>query len=185
MSPDLQKIEQELKKTGIPLDDLNIDEESKYVERKQEKLAEIFFNNIVDYSKWITSIALAALLLIGTIFRDKNGISNHLFLGSLILIFFSIIFSIILIYCVLRFWKREYEFLFDMSNYYTMLWTVKNKMNIYSIDDCEKSRRNSLEKISRSALFTMPELYVSLISAQILLFCFGMLCYVWGVNVQY
>ena len=72
MNVDFKEIEQEMKKVAQPLSDLDVDKESKYAIKNQERFAETFFKNVVDYSKWITSLALVALLLIGTLFGIKK-----------------------------------------------------------------------------------------------------------------
>jgi len=184
MSDDIQEIEQEMKKVAQPLSTIDIDKESKYAAEKHDRYAETFFKNVVDYSKWITSIALVALTLIATIFRDTEGIKNSYFVGSLVLICFSIIFSMVIIYLVLKFWKRNYDYYYDMRLYYSILWALKNNLNLYSPEDCEKQKKVMLEKVAKSAGFTMPELYSGLLSGQIILFFLGMVCYIYGVNIQ-
>jgi hypothetical protein len=172
-----------MRKVAQPLSDFNVDEESKSALKNQERFAENFFKNIVDYSKWITSISLAAFLLIGAIFRDEKGVSNPYYLASIILIFLSIIFSIGIFYCVLKFWRKEYDYYFDLSVYYSMLWALKNNLNLSSNSDCETKKHEMLEKRAGSTLYSMPGLYLFLILVQIILLFIGILCYIIGVNI--
>jgi hypothetical protein len=184
MNQDIHEIEQEMKKVAIPLSEFNVDDESKNALKNHERFAENFFKNIVDYSKWITTISLAAFLLIGAIFRDEEGVSNPFYLAAIILIFLSIIISIGIFYCVLKFWRREYDYYFDLSVYYSMLWALKNNLTLSSNSDCEKQKDDMLEKRAGSTLFSMPGLYFVLMILQIIFLFIGILCYIIGVNIQ-
>lgn len=183
MSADIDEILQETRKVAQPLISFDIDEESKKAQENKERYAESFFENVADYSKWVTSIALVALTLIATVFRDKTGIMNLFFVGSLLLILLSIVFSIAIIYCVLKFWKRNYDYYFDLSVYYAKLWSVKNNMTLYSPPDCENQMKEMIEKAGKSTFFSIPEVYTGLLAAQIIFFFFGLVCYAIGVNV--
>ena len=174
----------EMNKGGQPLATMDLDKESEYATKNQERFAEAFFNNVIDYSKWITSLALAALLLIGTLLNDKNEIAYPLFIGSLVCLFLSICVSIITFFCVLKFWNRNYDYYHDMSVYFSMLWTIKNDLTLYTPHDCEKQKEKMFENVTKGAFFTIPQFYTLLLSTQILFFFFGMVCYIVGINIK-
>jgi len=180
----INEIEQEMKKVAQPLSALDIDKESKYATKKRQEFAESFFKNVVDYSKWITSITLAALTLIGTIISVKGGVTNTLFTVSLVLIFISLIVSVGTIYCVLKFWQRNYDYYFDMSVYFSMLWSIKKGLNLYTPSNCEEQKKKMLQKAAENTLFSMPKLFSILLSVQIIFFFFGLIFFIFGVNFQ-
>jgi hypothetical protein len=182
MSDKTKEFIQAMNKGGQPLASMDLDKESEYATKNQERFAEAFFNNVIDYSKWITSLALAALLLIGTLFNDRSEISNPFFIGSLILLFLSICVSIITFFCVLKFWNRNYDYFHDMTVYYSMLWAIKNDLTIYSPNDCEKQKEKMFKNVTKGVFFTIPRFYTLLLSTQVFFFFFGMVCYIFGVN---
>ncbi len=184
MSGEIKDFIKAMNQGGQPLATIDLDKESEYATKNQERFAEVFFNNVIDYSKWITSLALAALILIGTLLNDKNQISNPLFIGSLIFLLLSICVSMITFFCVLKFWNRNYDYYHEMSVYFSMLWAIKNDSTFFTPQDCEKQKEKMFENVTKGVYFTIPKFYTLLLSTQVFFLVFGMLCYIFGVIIK-
>ena len=81
-----------------------------YVSNNVEKFTNLFFTGGIDFVKWTTTLAIAAILwIVSTFSKTFNSQSSHNVLLILALIFFvvSIIFAIHVVCFSLLYWKNQ------------------------------------------------------------------------------
>jgi hypothetical protein len=77
---------------------------------EQEKLqAEVYLKGIIDFIKWSSTLAVAAILWIGNFIASATGVSRTISAVSLLLLLSSLIVAILAAKRVLTAWAREWD----------------------------------------------------------------------------
>jgi hypothetical protein len=149
----------------------------KYGKLKEES-GDKYFNAVIDFFKWTTTFAFAALIWIGTNFHNYPSNSFIWFYVSIFSIVISIVISIVTTYLILNRWNYDWSSKFQLHNLLTMTEVNEKHPNAFSVDEMNKQRKLVLE--ASSTMFVQKRFDKYLIFHIVFLFL-GLIFYIFAM----
>lgn len=163
-------------------------DELDFFRKRRDISADSFLKSMIDYLKWTTTFALAALLWISSnltsLISDDSEfypINFYAALGSIGLIFIGISISVYLAYNIVRYWNAEWKLNYDLLH---ILLQYKER-RVDQLNSQEQVKKNipnlvDVTKARHEDPFH-PKLFMKYLPVQTICLTLGLLAYIVAV----
>lgn len=159
-----------------------------YAREKEKLLSETYIKGIVDFMKWSSTIAIAAILWISRNITSVEGLFWWLSIVSLIFLLFSLIVAVFAVKWVLTAWAREWDLAiedYDFSLLKKWKWLGVSKLiPTNSVELAELDRKEHeqigrlLKALNATKPFSEPNKFIAWVSWHIAFLVAGLFIYV-------
>ena len=84
------------------------EEELKQAQEQEASSAQLYFQGIIDFIKWTSTLGVAAILWVGNALTSLDSLALYLAISSLVALIISLIVAVIVVYRVLTAWSKEW-----------------------------------------------------------------------------
>jgi hypothetical protein len=126
------------------------DKDIKVAGEREKLLAEEYLKGVIDFIKWSSTLAVAAILWIGNFIISATGLSRAVSGFSLFLLMSSLIVAVLAARMVLTAWAREWDVAREdhaFSLFKKLKW-IKSK----ELESTETDKLNELDKQDREQI---------------------------------
>jgi len=161
-----------------------------YAREKEKLLSETYIKGIVDFMKWSSTIAIAAILWISSNINSLAGLFWWLSIVSLIFLLVSLVVAVFAVKWVLTAWAREWNVAredYNLCLFKKFEWFKKSNLKSAESDQITDLDRKELEleqidrlinAIDAAKPFSEPKKFNAWISCHIAPLVIGLLIYV-------
>jgi hypothetical protein len=156
---------------------------------KEKFSSEAYLKGIVDFVKWSSTLAVAAILWIGNFINSTTGLSWIISLASLLLLLSSLIVAILAARSVLMAWAIEWDLAREQNDFVLFkkwktfkLKELKSKEDAAELNKLNKQEGELIDSLIKSVQsakpFSKSKKFNSWIKWHIFLLVIGLLAYV-------
>jgi ABC-type multidrug transport system fused ATPase/permease subunit len=118
-----------------------------HAEERENLLSESFLKGVMDFIKWTSTIAIAAILWVGNSITSVTGLPWIISIASLIFLIFSLIVAVLAVKRVLKTWADEW----DIAKELYILLLMKKLKSIEPSIITEQKETEQITKLIKSA----------------------------------
>ena len=153
------------------------DQDIQEAQEKEAASAALFYKGIVEFIKWTSTLAAAAILWIGTAIASSEGSARYLAGMGLVSLVISLVIAISVVYRVLTAWSNEWV----ANRAEHTLWLVKKLRSVEAVNVSDEEEKKYVEQllsaIDNTKSFREPSSFNRRVVAHISLLTLGLLLY--------
>jgi hypothetical protein len=128
------------------------DQDIQEAHEKELVSAELFYKGLIDFIKWTSTLATAAILWIGEAIASTSGEARYLAGLGLIFLVFSLLLAISVVYRVLSAWGADWA----ANRAEHIFWLVKKLQAVNATEVSEEQEMEYVDKLMNTIDETKP-----------------------------